>query len=154
MTENKKQIIKNYPYQIAGKTWNINKVIMQKGISGSLIFPRSEVSRMNFVVAKEICGSYSPLSGQELDFLCDLTTTKFVEISKIIGISKGTVSKLVSQNTSLAISQSIQLKKLFWARIFGTGTLEKIPASLIFDEIKLLEYLKKEAEKLPLLKAV
>ena len=154
MTEQKKQIIKNYPYQIAGKTWTIKKVTMQKSISGGLVFPGKEVTRMNHVVAKEICGGYSTLSGQELEFLCDLTTTKFVDVSIILGISKGTVSKLVSQNSHLAISQSIQLKKWFWAKIFRTSKLNDIPAFLIFDEIKLLDYLKKEAEKMIVLKAV
>ncbi len=153
MTE-EKEILENYPYQIAGNTWVIPQVCIHKSHSGHVVFPGREVTRMNHFVAKEICGSHSPLKGQELDFLCDLTTTKYVEIAAKLGVAKGTVSKLISKDDHLSISQSVQLKKWFWAKIFGIDRLENVPAILIFDENKLLDYLKKEAEKSEFLKAI
>ncbi len=95
-----------------------------------------------------------PLTGKELDFLCDLTTTKFVDVASLIEVSKGTISKLVSKDEKLGISQSIQLKKWFWGKIFGTHAIDNVPPVVLFDEKKLLLFLKEEAERSDFLKAM
>ena len=81
MTKKIVRTIENYPYQAAGQTWQIPNVQIELSETGSQVLSGKEITRINEFVAREICSKYSELSGLELDFLCDLTTTKYTEIA-------------------------------------------------------------------------
>ena len=143
MTRKIVRTIDNYPYQVAGKTWEIFHVQIEKSETGSEVLSGKEVTRMNEFVANAICSKYNELTGEELDFLCDITGTKYTEVALKIGLTKSIVSKWVAKGKeNIPFSHSILLKKYFWMKIFGTAHLGTIEPILAFDDEKLLDYMK------------
>lgn len=141
---NKAKTIKDYLYQIAGKTWVIPEVRLETSESGRVVIPGSEITRLNHHVANGICGTHSALTGAELDFLCDITTTKYTLVADEIGVSKSVISKWTAKPESeTPLAASVILKKWFWGRIFGVDKELAIPAGVLCDDRKLLAFLKK-----------
>ena len=137
------EAIKDYLYQIAGKTWMIPEVRLEKSESGRVVIPGSEITRMNCHVANGICGVHSSLTGAELDFLCDITSTKYTTVADEIGVSKSVISKWTAKSESeIPLAPSVVLKKWFWGRIFGEDTALAIPAGVLCNDRKLLPFLK------------
>ena len=138
--------IKEYPVQAAGKTWTIKNVQLEKSESKSEVIPSREITRINRFVANEICCAHSILTGDDLEFLCDLTTTKYTEVALKVGLTKSVISKWVSKGSeNIPFAPSLILKKWFWSKVFDSAILNAIPPSLIFDDDKLFDYLKSKA---------
>ncbi len=143
MTRKIVRTIDDYPYQVAGKTWKIPHVQIEKSETGSEVLSGKEVTRMNEFVANAICSKYNELTGEELDFLCDITATKYTEVALKIGLTKSIVSKWVAkEKENISFAHSIILKKYFWIKIFGTVNLGTIEPILAFDDEKLFNYMK------------
>ena len=143
MTRKIIRTIDNYPYQIAGRTWHIPHLQIEKSEFGTEVLPSHEITRMNNFVANEICCTYTELTGDELDFLCDMTTTKYTEVALKIGLTKSIVSKWIAKGKEkISLAHSIILKKYFWVKIFGTERLSYLAPALAFDDEKLFDYMK------------
>jgi len=147
MTKKISKTIKNYLYQTAGSTWKIPDVQIEVSqISYEEIIPGHEITRMNKFVANELCCSHSILNGDELDFLCDLTATKYTDVAKKIGLTKSVVSKWVAKGgDKIPFAASLILKKWFWGKIFFVKNLKSISPELAFDDEKFFDYLKSHA---------
>lgn len=139
--------IKNYLYQTAGSTWKIPDVQIEiSEISKQEIIPGREITRINKFVANEICCSYQELTGDELDFLCDLTTTKYTEAAAKVGLTKSVVSKWVAKGKEkIPLASSLILKKWFWEKVFHAKSLKSVSPNLIFDDKMLFDYLRSHA---------
>ena len=143
MTKKILRTIKRYPYQAAGRTWQIPDVQIEASQNGTEVLPGREVTRMNEYIVHKICCDYSELTGEELAFLCDLTTTKYTEVASKLGVTKSIVSKWVAKGKEkFSLVYSIILKKYFWAKVFDTKHLSHIELSLAFDDEKLFNYMK------------
>lgn len=110
---------RNYLYHTAGRIWIIPKVEMFRNPDGTLGISFEEIDRIQKAVANEICGNAKFLSGVEFEFLCDATSTKFVEVAEKFSISKGNVSHWTHSKSPISFERSVILKRWFWSKLFG-----------------------------------
>ena len=115
-----KKIYKNYPYHAAGKVWTIPQVTFVIGPDNSLGLTPSELRRLNFAIANEIIGSPESLSPVELEFLCDITTTRYSDIAQVLGTARSNVSLWREPGKEVPRFHSLALKRWFWVKLFAS----------------------------------
>ena len=111
--------MENYPYLTAGRTWIFPRVHLKKDPSGTTVISGKEIERMQRSVANEICGVPAPLSPEELEFLCDITCTSFVDVARFLEVSKGSVTFWKKPGKIVPLNVSLRLKRWFWHKVFG-----------------------------------
>lgn len=145
------EVIKSYPYMTAGKTWFISNVALKKAPDGSVVIPGREIIRMQRFVANEIVGQAVALSADELQFLCDITDTKYNAVAEFLGVSKSNISLWKKIGNAVPFNESVRLKKWFWQKVFSQDVEKNIgdliPMPLVFDEGKLLAFLRERGRK-------
>lgn len=109
----------DYHYHAAGRIWKIPEVKLQKYPDGHLNIGLDEITRINEAISNEICGKSNPMTGGELEFLCDATDTRYIEVAKKFQVSKGNVSHWVSSTSPISFERSLILKRWFWAKMFS-----------------------------------
>ena len=92
----------NYLYHAAGKIWCIPEVRLKKDPDDKLSISLEEISNLHKAILNEICGNSKPLTGGELEFLCDATDTKYSDVAKKFHVSKGNVSHWISAISPLS----------------------------------------------------
>lgn len=111
---------KHYDWHAAGKVWTFDKVKFVKDPDGDIGISAEELERMHKLIANEVCRSDNNLSPEELEFLCEITATKYVEIAELLRLSKGTVSQWLNKKRSkIAFAESVLLKEFFWTKLFA-----------------------------------
>ena len=145
------EVIQTYPVTMAGRTWTIKNVHLERDPDGTVVLPGYEIIRMKRVVANEICGAIAVLSPEEFEFLCDITRTKFNDVAEFLGLTKGSITFWKRPGKSVPLSESLKLKKWFWQKVFSQDVEkhggELIPMPIVFDDRKLLEFLRERGRK-------
>jgi hypothetical protein len=149
-TEKKKEIIASYPYMTAGRTWIIPNVTLEHAPDGSVMISGAEAMRMQRIVANEICGQASTLTPEELEFLCDATSTRFNDVAEFLSVTKGSVTFWKRPGKTVPLNESLRLKKWFWKKVFDTELLNfsifSVPTLVLTDDGKLLEFLREQGK--------
>ncbi len=139
-------IKKEYPYQAAGRTWLIPEFHLSELPDGTIAILESEINRIHYAIANEICGNKEGLTKEELEFLCDITQTSFSEIADYLGIHRSTLTKWRTTGKVPKNVMGLVLKKWFWFKLFGQKLGQrKIPIAQLRDEVKFLSFAKAEA---------
>lgn len=139
-------IEKNYKYRVAGRTWLVPKLHLEKMPDGTVAISQDEIDRIHKAIANQICGSSEDLSFVELEFLCDVSETPFYEVAKYIGMHKSALSKWRKTGAVPNHITSIFLKRWFWFKLFGHVLSDKtVKLKDIRDEIEFLNLAKSHA---------
>ena len=139
-------IKRKYPYQAAGRTWVIPKFHLSELPDGTIAILESEINRIHYAIANEICGNKEGLTKEELEFLCDITQTSFSEIADYLGIHRSTLTKWRTTGQIPKNVMGLVLKKWFWFKLFGQKLGQrKIPIAQLRDEVRFLSFAKAEA---------
>lgn len=133
--------VTDYRYQAAGRVWNVPSVRFIVLPDGSRAISEAEIQRIQTAIANEICGSDTPLTIDELEFLCDATDTSLVEVARLLDLHKSTLSKWRASGQIPKAIYSIHLKKLFWFKLFGEHLgADPVPVRHVADEQEFLRY--------------
>jgi len=143
MTKLKIVIKKNYDFLAAGRFWIVRRLKMTVFPDASLGLSEEEIERIHLAVANHICGETEPLLGRELEFLCNITLTKYTEVSDYLDIHKSTVTKWRHGTNPIPSLSSRVLKRWFWFKLFGDEVKEQtIPFSRFQDDSEFLQFAK------------
>jgi hypothetical protein len=143
------ETIASYPYIAAGRTWLIANVNLKKAPDGTVVIPGFEIERMHRIIVNEICGSPSPLTPAELEFLCDTTTTRFNEVAEFLAVTKGSVTFWKRPGKFVPLGESLRLKRWFWYKVFAEDLAvspQTIGLEIVADDARLLETLKERGK--------
>lgn len=73
---------------VAGRTWEFAQVTSSRsGGNGRPLVSLEETVRVNTLVARAICMSTEPLTGEEFEFLSRLTRTSYAETARRLHVS-------------------------------------------------------------------
>jgi len=136
----KRRTMRNYPIHAGGHLWTVDAVTLTAMPDGTLALSATELDRIHRAVANAICGGSDTLSFDELEFLCDVTSTTFSQVAEFLDINKSTVTTWRKKGAVPSRITSNALKRWFWFRIFG-GALatERWPLSKFQDDGAFLE---------------
>ena len=109
---------RHHAMHFAGKVWVFQKVLFTQDEEGYLGVSMAELIRLHRAVANAICANDNPLTSEELDFLCKLTSTTNKNIAEILKCTPTNVSKW-RKRQRVPDLESIVLKEVFWETIFG-----------------------------------
>lgn len=113
---------------------------------GTVALSQQEIDRIHRAIANAICGDARPLSAAELEFLCDVTDTRFADVARHLDLDRSAVSRWKSRSRTVPKLHSLRLKKWFWFQLFGAELgNEDVPLYLAADEASLLEHAMQEA---------
>ncbi len=141
----KTKIIRNYPYQAAGRTWTVPELQLSPLPDGSAAISEEEIDRIHKAISNEICGDDANLTMMELEFLCDLTETTLSDVAAALKIHRSTVTRWRKSGEVPTNVISLVLKKWFWNLLFGKSLKnEAVSIACAVDETKLLSFLKQE----------
>ena len=139
------EIMKDYPYQAAGRTWMVPELRLAALPDGTAAISEEEIERIHRAIANEICGDETNLTVAELEFLCDVTGTSFSDVAAALKIHRSTVARWRGSGVVPGSVMGLALKKWFWYRLFGEDLgHEEVPIDIAVDEAKLLSFLRKE----------
>lgn len=145
------EVIQLYPVTMAGRTWTIKNVHLERDPDGTVVLPGYEILRMKRVIANEICGTIASLSPEEFEFLCDITRTKFNDVAEFLGLTKGSITFWKRPGKVVPLGESLKLKKWFWQKVFSQDVVKHsadlVPMPVVFDDRKLLEFLRERGRK-------
>ena len=149
------QIEKNYPYNAAGRVWCVPELRLARLPDGTLGLSLAEIERVHRAIANVVCGSASTLTVEELDFLCDITSSTRSEVAASLGLHRTTLSKWKAAKEHLTPLVSRALKWWFWFRIFGAYVArQKIPFRELPDPTHFLRVAHQRAVDLHLVDAI
>lgn len=129
----KTHIIRDYPFEAAGRTWSVPRLELLELPDGSRALSQAEITRVHAAIANEICGSSSSLTIDELDFLCDITETPVAAVAESLGLHRSTLSKWRAAGEISKTLYTLHLKRWFWFMIFGDQLREQ---SISFDHLR------------------
>ena len=111
---------KNYMVELAGKKWMFKEIVFTEMSDGKLGLTKDETEKINFSVANAICSSEDKMSTDELEFLCEITATRAIEVSRFVRKSPSTVTRWFDRDKprELDFGNSLILKQFFWVKIF------------------------------------
>lgn len=139
------KVKKNYPYQAAGRTWTVPELRLSSLPDGSAAISEEEIHRIHRAIANEICGRDASLTMAELEFLCDVTETTFVDVASALKIHRSTVTRWKKTGEVPKSVMSLVLKKWFWNLLFGAFLEDEVvPLDCAVDERRFLSFLKQE----------
>ena len=145
------EVIREYPFQGAGKTWIIKNVELTKTIDGSTVLTGHEIQKIHRTVANELCSTIEPLTAQELDYLCTITLTQFKDVAHFLGVTKSAVSLWKKPNKVVPLGDSLRLKRWFWFKVFKDivqNTLPQVGIDVLANDEHILEVLSQLGRKL------
>ncbi len=143
------ETIASYPYLAAGRTWLITDVTLKKAPDGTVVLPGFEIERMHKIIVNEICGSPSSLTPAELEFLCDVTATRFNEVAEFLAVTKGSITFWKRPGKSVPLGESLRLKRWFWYKVFAddvAASHQTVGLDIVADDVRLLETLKERGK--------
>ncbi len=141
----KTKVRKNYPYQAAGRTWRVPELRLTSLPDGSAAISEDEIERIHRAIANEICGVDTSLTMDELEFLCDVTDTTFVDVASTLQIHRSTVTRWRKAGEVPTSVMSHVLKKWFWNLLFGKSLENQaVPLDCAVNETKFLSFLRQE----------
>jgi hypothetical protein len=141
----KTKVKKNYPYQAAGRTWMVPELHLTSMPDGSAAIAEDEIQRIHRAVANEICGDDAGLTMDELEFLCDVTDSTFVDVANALQIHRSTVTRWRKTGEVPKSVMSLVLKKWFWSLLFGKSLEnETVTLDCAVNETRFLSFLRQE----------
>lgn len=102
-----------------GRSWVIPSVVLTEMPDGTVGLSMAELRRIHKAVANAVCSTASPLTPDELEFLCAITNTTFTAVAEDARLDKSTVTKWRRRGNPLPWVLSLHLKKWFWFKLFG-----------------------------------
>lgn len=136
----------DYPIHAAGRLWTIDRIRLAEMPDGVLGVSRAELARVHKAVANFICGQSGLLTGEELEFLCDVTDTRYAEIARLLDIDRSTITLWRRKGVVPKRATSLNLKRWFWFRLFGADMADTLlPLSSVGDDEELLRCVRREA---------
>lgn len=107
--------------ELAGKKWMFKEIVFTEMSDGKLGLTKDETEKINFSVANAICSSEDKMSTDELEFLCEITATRAIEVSRFVRKSPSTVTRWFDRDKprELDFGNSLILKQFFWVKIFN-----------------------------------
>jgi hypothetical protein len=115
-----KIIQKKHMMHFAGKVWIFDQVEFVKDLEGDLSITGKEMLRLQRAVGNAVCGNATALTKDELDFLCECTSTNGKEIASLVFCDPSNVTKWRNQG-KVPMLESLILKEFFWIKLFGEG---------------------------------
>jgi len=80
------------------------------------------------------------MSFDELEFLCDVTSTNYTQVAEFLDLNKSTITTWRRKGTVPSRITSNALKRWFWFRLFGAElAAESLPLSRFQDDEAFLE---------------
>ncbi len=136
----------NHSMYAAGRLWTVPSITLTEFPDGTLAVSQQELDRVHRGIANSICGSATPLSQADLEFLCDVTSTTFAEVAEKLGVERSTISKWRSRGRPVPLLFSLYLKKVFWFQLFGDKLGDhSVALGLAADEAGFLSLVKEKA---------
>jgi len=136
----------NYSFNAAGRIWIVRRLQLVRLPDDTVGMQQSEIDRVHRAIGNQICGDSAPLNPEELEFLCDITLTKFSEAAKHLGLHKSTITKWRKQNRSVPEAFSLALKRWFWFKLFGPQVRKyELPFEVVENDSTFLEFAKEKA---------
>lgn len=136
----KKKLERNYLVHAGGRLWTVDGVSLTLLPDDTLGVSQAELEKVHRGVANAICAGHEVLSIEELDFLCDVTTTTYAEVAAFLDLNKSTISTWRRKGAVPTRLTSNALKKWFWFRLFGDALSdERLPLSNFQDDAAFLE---------------
>jgi len=137
---------KNHPIFAAGRLWMVPSITLTELPDGTIAVSQQEIARVHLGIANAVCGAPGPLSQADLEFLCDVTDTKYAAVAKHLGLDKSTVSKWRRRGNAVPLLYSLHLKKFFWFNLFGSELGDhRVTLELVANEADLLSLAKEKA---------
>jgi len=144
----KRQTVRKYQLHAGGRVWEVNGVTLTVLPDDSLGVSQAELSKIHRGVANAICAGHEVLTIDELDFLCDLTSTTYTEVAAFLDLNKSTITTWRRRGAVPTRLTSNALKKWFWFRLFGELMREeRLPLSTFQDDEAFLESATRRAVK-------
>jgi len=99
-----------------------------------------ELTRVHRAIANALCGTPETLTIDELEFLCDVTSTTFTQVAAFLAINNSTITTWRRKGAVPSLLTSGALKRWFWFRMFGAErATEHLPISRFQDDEAFLE---------------
>jgi len=136
----------DHPYSAAGRVWILPSYNLTRLPDGTLVVSQAELDRVHRAISNEICGSGDRLTVEELDFLCAVTLSTYVDVAAALGLNKSTVSRWRRPGKVPGGATSAALKRWFWTLLFSDsmGGLA-VPVELLQEDARVLEFLHRRA---------
>jgi len=136
----KKRIARQYPIHAGGHVWNVGAVSLVELPDGTEAISQVELARVHRAIANAICGTAEVLTMDELEFLCDVTSTTFTQVAGYLDLNKSTITTWRRKGVVPSRLTSNALKRWFWFRMFGAElATEHLPISRFQDDEAFLE---------------
>jgi len=108
-----------YPIHAAGQLWLVAAVKLTELPDGTVAIAQDELEGIHRAIANALCGGDANLTGEELEFLCDVTDARYAEVARYLDMDKSTVTTWRRRGLVPSRIVSMALKKWFWFRLFG-----------------------------------
>lgn len=136
----KRRSTRNYPIHAAGHLWSVDSVAWTELPDGTQALSATELGRIHRAIANAICGGPDIMSFDELEFLCDVTSTNYTQVAEFLDLNKSTITTWRRKGTVPSRITSNALKRWFWFRLFGAElAAESLPLSRFQDDEAFLE---------------
>lgn len=108
-----------YQFHAAGHLWAVASVTLTELPDGTVAIGQDELDRIHRAVANALCGGDAKLTSDELEFLCDVTDARYVDLARYLDMDKSTITTWRRKGSVPSRILSMALKKWFWFRLFG-----------------------------------
>jgi hypothetical protein len=109
----------HYPVHAAGQLWTVASVTLTELPDGTQAIDQGELDGIHRAVANAVCGAEANLTGEELEFLCDVADARYIDVARYLDMDKSTVTAWRRRGLVPSRVVSLALKKWFWFRLFG-----------------------------------
>ncbi len=136
----------DYPIHAAGRIWSVDTARLTQLHDGTLGISYAELKRIHRAIANSVCGTGGVLTTDELEFLCDITDTRYADVARAVDVDKSTVTLWRKKGGVSKLPFSLLLKRWFWFKLFGEQLGEtSLPLSSVASDELLLERVRDEA---------
>lgn len=108
-----------YQVHAAGHLWTVASVSLTELPDGTVAIDQDALAGIHRAIANALCGGDAKLTSDELEFLCDITEARFVDVARYLDMDKSTVTTWRRKGGVPSRVVSMALKKWFWFRLFG-----------------------------------
>lgn len=138
--------LSDYEFHAAGRVWRVPSLKLTVMPDGTRGISQVEIDRVHTAIANEICGASGPMTFDELEFLCEVTSSPFTEVADLLGLHKSTLSRWRQTGSVPKRVYGYFLRKHFWFRLFGEqlGT-RRIDLGTVANEEEFLRFAHDEA---------
>ncbi len=136
----KSREVQDYHVFAAGHVWQVPSATLSVLPDGTEAISADELGRIHKAVANAICGQRNRLSFEELEFLCDITSSTFADAASFLGFNKSTISTWRRRGAVPSMLVGNALKRWFWFKLFGEalGT-QTLPIHVLASDVSFLE---------------